>query len=113
MGIIKRYLKTDWNDIMMRISEASIKAYLPDWEDVMEPYLKEMLADNKMEWLRQYRSPCKRYMLMTSNFVNMCDPKTGIGWNLHIDNSDMCTIGSVNVEFIEQVNQIIEIYKNY
>ena len=98
---------------MMRLSEASIKAYLPDWVDIMDPYLKDMLEENKMQWLIQYRSPCNRYLLMTSNFAKMCDSETGIGWNLHIDNSKFETIGSVNVEFIEQVKQLIEIYKDY
>ena len=98
---------------MMRLSEESIKVYLPNWNDIMEPALKDMLAENKMSWLRQYRSPCKRYILMTTNFAKMCDPNTGIGWNLHIKNLELETIGSVNVEFIEQVNQLMEIYKNY
>ena len=98
---------------MMRISPEAIRVYLQGWQNDMPDQLKEILSENKMEWMERFKSPCGRYVLMTTNITNMCDPVTNIGWNLHICNSDIKQIGSVNVEFIEQVNQIIEIYKIY
>lgn len=97
---------------MMRISPEAIKVYLADWENDMDPYLKEIISENGMGWMERFKSSCGRYILMTTNISNMCD-STGIGWNLHINNSSNNQIGSVNVEFIEQVKQIIEIYKDY
>jgi hypothetical protein len=98
---------------MMRINTAAIKVYLADWEDTMDSLMKDILSENNMSWMEHYRSPCKRFSLCTTKNTNLPDPETGIGWNLHIDNSDMCTIGSLSVEFIEQVKQIMEIYKDY
>ena len=97
----------------MRISPEAIKVYLSDWKNDMDPILKDILSENKMQWMERFKSPCKRFILMTTNITHMCDASTGIGWNLHINNSDMNIIGSVNVEFIEQVKQLIEIYKDY
>lgn len=98
---------------MMKLSVEAIRVYLSDWEDTLDPLLKRNLCEAKMDWVEHYRSPCGRFSLMTTTTTNMLDPKTGIGWNLHIDNSSMCTIGSLSVEFIEQVKQIMEIYKDY
>ena len=39
--------------------------------------------------------------------------ENGWGWNLHVDNSDMSSIASCDVEFIEQIQAIMEIYKDY
>ena len=97
---------------MMKINSAGINVYLQGWFDDMPEQLKEILSENKMGWMERFKSPCGRYVLMTTNITNMCDGN-GIGWNLHINNSNMKQIGSVNVEFIEQVKQIIEIYKDY
>lgn len=98
---------------MMKISVAAIRVYLPEWRNTMEDKLKELLADNNMGWMESFKSPCGRYSLMTTKNTNLPDPETGIGWNLHIDNSDFCTIGSLSVEYIEQVKQVMEIYKDY
>lgn len=98
---------------MKKISKESIEQNLSDWEDIIEPILRDELSEHNMGWMMQYRSPCKRYTLITTKVTNMFDPETGIGWNLHIDNSDMCTIASCNVEYIGQVKQLIEIYKDY
>jgi hypothetical protein len=98
---------------MMRISEEAIRVYLSDWKDTLEDSLKEMLSDHDMGWMRHYRSPCGRYKLNTTKNTNIPMNEQGIGWNLHIDNSDMCTIGSLSVEYIEQVKQVMEIYKDY
>ena len=98
---------------MMKISIEAIRVYLPDWKDSLEPSLKEMLGDNNMGWMEHYSSPCGRYKLNTTKNTNIPINGEGVGWNLHIDDSRMCTIGSLSVEYIEQVKQIMEIYKDY
>lgn len=35
------------------------------------------------------------------------------GWNLHVDNGDMQTIASCDVEYVEQVEIIMNLYKIY
>ena len=35
------------------------------------------------------------------------------GWHLHIDNRDMQTIASCDVEYVEQVETIMNLYKDY
>lgn len=60
-----------------------------------------------------YRSPCKRYVLQESEYSNLADPYTETGWNMHIDNSDMMSLASCDVEFVDQVDAIISIYKEY
>lgn len=35
------------------------------------------------------------------------------GWNLHVDNGDMQTIASCDVEYVEQVEIIMKLYKDY
>ena len=35
------------------------------------------------------------------------------GWNLHVDNSDMQTIASCDVEYVEQIEVIMNLYKDY
>lgn len=60
-----------------------------------------------------YRSPCKRYVLHETEYSNLCDPITGKGWNLHIDNSDMCSIASCDVEYIGQITDLMTIYSIY
>lgn len=60
----------------------------------------------------QYKSSDGRFTLSYTDYVNLCDG-SGFGWNLHVDNSDFETLANCSVEYIEQVNQIMEIYKNY
>ena len=60
-----------------------------------------------------YRSPCKRYTLQESDCSNLFDPHTGKGWNMHIDNSDMMSLASCNVEYIGQITELMKIYSNY
>jgi hypothetical protein len=45
--------------------------------------------------------------------MNNMTLENGWGWNLHVDNSDMSSIASCDVEFIEQIQTIMEIYKDY
>lgn len=35
------------------------------------------------------------------------------GWHLHVDNRDMQTIASCDVEYVEQVEIIMNLYKDY
>ena len=35
------------------------------------------------------------------------------GWNLHVDNSDMEGLASCDVEYVEQVEIIMNLYKDY
>lgn len=60
-----------------------------------------------------YISPCGRYILRRDKndfeFTNLSND----AWRLHIDNSDMQTIGNCDVEFVEQVRILMAIYKDY
>ena len=60
----------------------------------------------------QYKSQDGRFILSYTDYVNMFD-ESGFGWNLHVDNSDFETLANCCVEYIEQVNQIMELYKEY
>ena len=59
-----------------------------------------------------YTSPCRRYVLTFDKNSNISD-ENGNGWNLHIDNSDMSSIGNVSVNYVEEIVQLIDIFKNY
>lgn len=60
----------------------------------------------------QYKSPDGRFNLSYTDYVNLSD-ESGFGWNLHVDNSDFETIANCDVEYIDQVIEIMAIYKNY
>lgn len=60
----------------------------------------------------QYKSPDGRFILSYTDYVNLFD-ETGFGWNLHVDDSSFDTLANCSVEYIEQVNIIVDIYKNY
>lgn len=60
----------------------------------------------------QYKSPDGRFTLSYTDYVNLPD-ESGFGWNLHVDNSDFETLANCTVEYIDQVIEIITIYKNY
>ena len=60
----------------------------------------------------QYKSSDGRYTLSYTDYVNILDD-SGFGWNLHVDSSDHETLANCSVEYIEQVNQIIELYRKY
>ena len=69
--------------------------------------------DNGEEFIEHsYISPCKRYVLTQDKYSNICD-ESGISWNLHIDNSDMDTIGNVSVNYVQEVLQLMDIFKDY
>lgn len=60
----------------------------------------------------QYKSPDGRFTLSYTDYVNLFD-ESGFGWNLHVEDSKYQTLANCSVEYIEQVNIIMEIYKNY
>lgn len=68
---------------------------------------------NEFNILIYYCSPCKRYVLHETDCSNLYDPETGKGWNLHIDNSDMQSIASCDVEYIGQITDLMKIYNMY
>jgi hypothetical protein len=94
---------------------------------ITEDIIKEFFID-KMNWwddtltlcddfgcettVHYYTSPCHRYVLTYDYESNICD-ENGDGWNLHIDNSDMNSIGNISVNYVEEVVQLIDIFKNY
>ena len=87
---------------------------------ITEETIKNILIDN-CSWTKEsdfgiytyYRSPCKRYVLQESDSTNLFDPETGKGWNLHIDNSDMMSLASCDVEFMDQISALMTIYGGY
>lgn len=82
--------------------------FIPD--DVM---LNKMFV-NSCPNFEMYNSKCGRYSLRREKddfgfFTNLSND----AWSLHIDNSDMQTIGNCDVEFVEQVRILMAIYKDY
>lgn len=95
---------------MHKINEENIKKYLIDkgWTD-------ESFINNEIE-LIWYKSPNKRYSLLKRPLEsNLCeeDNKNIHCYILHIDDSKMCSLASCDVEYIEQIDALIEIYKEY
>jgi hypothetical protein len=77
----------------------------------LDEKMTEMLKSNIDSHYEYYVSHNKRYVLQSS--VNNMTLENGWGWNLHVDNSDMSSIASCDVEYIEQIQAIMEIYKDY
>lgn len=77
----------------------------------LDENMTEMLKSNVDTHWEYYVSRDKRYILQSS--MNNMTLENGWGWNLHVDNSDMSSIASCDVEFIEQIQAIMQIYKNY
>ena len=96
----------------MKITEDTIQEIFINkmnwWDDAYS-----VPDDNGEEFIvHYYCSPCNRYVITRDMYSNICD-ETGVSWNLHIDNSDMDTIGNVSVNYVDEVIQIIDIFKNY
>ena len=97
---------------MTKITEDIIREFFIEkmnwWDDAYS-----VPDDNGEELIvHYYCSPCKRYVITRDSYSNICD-ETGVSWNLHIDNSDMNSIGNVSVNYVEEVVQLIDIFKNY
>ena len=95
---------------MHKINEENIKKHLIDngWTD-------ESYINNEIK-LICYKSPNKRYSLLKRLFEsNLCeeDNENIHCYILQIDDSKMCSLASCDVEYIEQINALIEIYKEY
>lgn len=98
---------------MNKITKETIEQLIQSgWKDNISDDMKAAYKNMNMDWIEMYTSPDKRFILRKTRISNMCD-KNGFGWDLHVDNSDMCTIATCAVEYIEQIYKIMEIYKNY
>ena len=86
-----------------RISIESV-AHLGFKED-NSTYVKEIFPD-----FVSLRSEDKRVELRKTNNNNI---NYEHGWHLHVDNSVMQTIAACDVEYVEQVEEIMKIYKDY
>ena len=60
-----------------------------------------------------YYSSCKRFVVTRCEDGNNISYRPEEAWSLHIDNSDMESLGCCDVEFIEQIEALMQIYKNY
>lgn len=100
------------NMLKTKITEDIIREFFIEkmnwWDDAYS-----VPDDNGEELIvHYYCSPCNRYVITRDSYSNICD-ETGVSWNLHIDNSDFDTIGNVSVNYVEEVVQLIDIFKNY
>lgn len=89
---------------MTKITIKSIKEHLisKDWKEIIN-----------FEKTKIYKSPDKRYELeYNDNFSNLYD-ENGFGWMLIINNSKHESLACCDVEYIEQIDALIEIYKEY
>ena len=77
----------------------------------LDEKMTSMLKSNIDPNYEYYVSHNRRYVLQSS--MNNMTLENGWGWNLHIDNSDMSSIASCDVEYIEQILNLIAIYKDY
>ena len=93
---------------MIKITEESIEEHLlsKEWKEISPVIIVEDYD------LSRYVSKNKRYTLEESPYSNLCS-EDEIGWQLHIDDSRMCSLATCDVEYIEQVEALIEIYKDY
>lgn len=95
---------------MNKINKENIKKHLIDngWTD-------ESYINNEIE-LICYKSPNKRYSLLKRPLVSNLyeeDNENIHCYILHIDDSKMCSLASCDVEYIEQIDALINIYKDY
>ena len=91
---------------MIKITEENVKKYL-----ISKGWVKQKI-DVYGKTIIQYISNCARYRLSYSILSNLV-PESELGWQLHIHNSDMYSIASCDVEYIEQIFTLIDVYKNY
>lgn len=91
---------------MIKITEQSIEKHL-----IPKGWVKQEI-DVYDKIIIQYISNCVRYRLSYSMLSRLV-PDGELGWQLHINNSNMSNIASCDVEYIEQLETLIDIYKNY
>ena len=111
----EKTIKEMMNMLKTKLTHEVIKEFFIDkmnwWDDAYDAY-DVPDEDNKLSTLHYYCSPCNRYVLTYDKQSNICD-ENGDGWNLHIDNSDMNSIGNLSVNYVEEVVQLIDIFKDY
>ena len=101
------------NMLKTKISHEVIKEFFIDKMNWLDDTLTLCNDDFGYEiTIHYYTSPCRRYVLTFDKNSNISD-ENGNGWNLHIDNSDMSSIGNVSVNYVEEIVQLIDIFKNY
>lgn len=105
------------NMLKTKITHEVIKEFLIDkmnWQDDAFDFTEALgITDDGEKIIKHYyTSPCKRYLLTYDKHSNISD-ENGDGWNLHIDNSDMNSIGNVSVNYVEEIVQLIDIFKDY
>lgn len=89
---------------MTKITIKSIKEHL------ISKGQKEIV---NFERVKIYKSPDKRYELeYNDHFSNLYD-EDGFGWMLTISNSKHESLACCDVEYMEQIFPLIDIYKNY
>ena len=89
---------------MTKITIKSIK------ENLISKGWKEII---NFEKTKIYKSPDKRYEIeYNDNFSNLYD-ENGFGWMLIINNSRHESLACCDVEYIEQIFALIDIYKDY
>lgn len=62
-----------------------------------------------MPYYEMYNSECGRFSVFRTDESNIKE----YGWHIHVDNSDFETIANGDIEYIEQVEVFMNLYKNY
>lgn len=87
---------------MIKITIESIKEHL-----IPKGWKKSEPSENSI-----YKSSDGRYELNYWDEATLCD-KNGYGWMIIIDNSKHESLACCDVEYIEQIFALIDIYKDY
>lgn len=95
---------------MEKLTKETISNIL-GWESCVEDCVRQYWKEQGITWYDSFKSPCGRFILTTIEESNLTNDI--YGWNLHIDNSDMESIGWNDVEYIEQVQTLMNLYKDY
>lgn len=91
---------------MIRINEETLRQIGFEYDKRQYELVKEF----EPRW-ESYVSKDKRYIVSKDCDGNNISYENA--WDLHVDNSDMQTIASCSVEYIEQIQIIMDLYKNY
>jgi hypothetical protein len=89
---------------MTKITTKSIREHLisKSWKEKVN-----------FEKTKIYESPDKKYEIeYNDNFSNLCD-ENGFGWVMTINNSRHESLACCDIEYMEQIFALIDIYKNY
>lgn len=89
---------------MTKITKESIKEHLLS---------KGWKKENNLSMFPDYwYSPNHRYTLFSTDYSNLTS-ECECGWRLVIDDSRGCSLATCDVEYIEQIFTLIDIYKDY